>query len=147
MILIDANVLLYAYNTSSPDHERARSWLEQVLSGEEDVRLDLVTVLAFVRLATNPAVFVRPMSVEEAIAAVELWLALPHVSIVEPTASHWPTLAAVARAGQVRGPQVMDAHLATLAMQSGATLCTTDKGFARFDGLKRQNPLTAASSP
>ncbi len=146
MILIDANVLLYAYNSSAPDHQRARTWLEQTFAEEGDVRIDLVTLLAFVRIATNPAVFARPMTVDEAIAIVEAWLALPNVSVAQPTTSHWSALADVARAGQVRGPDVMDAHLAALAIQSGATLCTTDRGFARFDGLKRLNPLTVPSS-
>lgn len=146
MILIDANVLLYAYNSSSPDHERARAWLETTLAEEGDVRIDLVTLLAFVRIATNPAVFARPMSVDEAIAAVEAWLALPNVSVAQPTTSHWSALADVARTGQVRGPDVMDAHLAALAIQSGATLCTTDRGFARFDALKRLNPLAVLHS-
>lgn len=141
MILIDANLLLYAYNSSGADHDRARLWLENTLAEEEDIRIDLVTLLAFVRIATNPAVFARPMPVDEAIAAVEAWLALPNVSIAQPTSSHWSALRDVAQAGQARGPQVMDAHLATLAIQSGATLCTTDKGFARFDDLKRLNPL------
>ena len=146
MILIDANVLLYAYNSSAPDHQRARTWLEQTFAEEGDVRIDLVTLLAFVRIATNPAVFARPMTVDEAIAIVEAWLALPNVSVAQPTTSHWSALADVARAGQVRGPDVMDAHLAALAIQSGATICTTDRGFARFDGLKRLNPLTVPSS-
>lgn len=146
MIVIDANVLLYAYNSSSPDHERARAWLETTLAEEGDVRIDLETLLAFVRIATNPAVFGRPMSVDEAIAAVEAWLALPNVSVAQPTTSHWSALADVARTGQVRGPDVMDAHLAALAIQSGATLCTTDRGFARFDALKRLNPLAVPNS-
>jgi toxin-antitoxin system PIN domain toxin len=141
VILLDANILLYAYDTSNPQHERARTWLERALTEEDDVRIALVTLLAFIRIASNPQVFVRPMRVDEAVGIVESWLGLSNVSVAEPTTSHWSALAEVARGGQVRGPQVMDAHLCALAIQSGATLCTTDKGFARFDGLKRLNPL------
>jgi toxin-antitoxin system PIN domain toxin len=141
VILLDANILLYAYDTSSPQHDPAKRWLQRTFTEEEDVRIALLTLLAFVRIASNPQVFTRPMSVDEAVGLVESWLALPNVSVAEPTSSHWTALGEVARAGQARGPQVMDAHLCALALQSGAVLCTTDKGFARFDGLKRLNPL------
>jgi len=140
-MLLDANVLLYAYDTSSPQHQRARDWLEATLNGDEDVSIALVTLLAFIRIATHPQVFARPMQVRDAVDGVREWLSLPIVSIAEPATSHWHALAVTASNAQVRGADVMDAHLATLAMQSGATLVTTDKGFARFDGLKRANPL------
>jgi uncharacterized protein len=143
VILIDANVLLYAYDADSPFHDRARTWLEETLARERDVRLALVTLLAFVRIATDRRLFTQPLSVEEATVIVAGWMDRPNVSIAEPTASHWTGLADAARNGQVSGPDVMDAHLVALAFGSGATLCTTDKGFARFDGLKRLNPLAA----
>jgi uncharacterized protein len=141
VIILDANLLLYAYDSSNSSHKAARAWLERTLQGDEDVSIPLVTLLAFIRIGTHPKVFARPMGVEDAVGAVQSWLELPNVSIAEPASSHWTQLAAVARSGQARGGEVMDAHVATLAIQSGATLCTTDKGFARYDGLKRLNPI------
>ena len=141
MILVDANLLLYAFDSSSPQHEPAKAWLERTLSEEADVRFALVTLLAFVRIATNARVFARPLSVPDACGLVDGWLALPNVKVAHPTSTHWTALGEAATGGQVSGPGVMDAHLCALALQSGATLCTTDKGFARFDGLRRVDPL------
>lgn len=140
MILVDANLLLYAYDTSSPHHEKARTWLEGTLA-EEAVGLTLTTLLAFVRIATAPTVFARPLAVGDAVAIIQEWLALPTVSVVEPTRRHWAVLAEMAQAGQARGALVMDAHLAALAREHGAVLCTTDRDFARFDGLRWHDPL------
>jgi uncharacterized protein len=141
MILIDANIPLYAYDLSSPRHEAARSWLEEVLSGREDVRFALVSLTAFLRIGTSPAVFERPLSPEAAIGAVQSWLALPSVDIAEPTDQHWDLLTRLAVAGRARGPLLMDAHLAALTLEYGATLCTTDRDFARFPKLRFRDPL------
>lgn len=141
MILIDANLLLYAYDASSPRHEQARAWLESTLTGDEEVRFSLLTLLAFVRIATNPAVFERHLPTAEAIGCVREWLDLPNVAVADPTARHWSLLDDVATAGQARGPLVMDAHLAALAIEHGATLCTTDRDFARFPTLRSRDPL------
>ncbi len=141
MILIDANLLLYAYDASSPRHEQARAWLESTLTGDEEVRFSLLTLLAFVRIATNPAVFERPLPTAEAIGFVREWLDLPSVAVAEPTARHWSLLDDVAATGQARGALVVDAHLAALTIEHGATLCTTDRDFARFPALRSRDPL------
>ncbi len=142
MILVDANLLLYAYDSSSPQHARARRWLEATLSGDEEVRIPLISALAFLRIGTHPAVFQRPLGVVEAVAIVTEWLERPMVELAQPTSRHWTLLASLARDGQARGALMSDAHLATLTMEHGGVLCTTDRGFARFDGLKFRNPLT-----
>ncbi len=141
MILIDANLLLYAYDTGSPRHEQARTWLEATLKGDEQVGISLVTLLAFVRIATSPVAFERPLSVRGAVTVVREWLDLPNVSVTEPSGRHWGMLADLAEAGQARGPMVMDAHLAALASEHGATLYTTDRDFARFPSLRSRDPL------
>lgn len=143
MILVDANVLLYAYDSSSPSHAPARTWLESVLAGEEEVRFGLVTLLAFVRIASNPQVFERPLEARDALAIVQEWLEQPHVAIAEPTPQHWQTLADVAAGGRARGNLVMDAHLVALAREYGATLVSTDRDFARFRGVRVVDPLVA----
>lgn len=140
MILVDANVPLYAYDRSSPHHQRVRTWFESALNGPEPIGFAWVTLLAFLRLITNPRVFQRPMAVPDAVAAVQGWLAQPAVAVLEPTRNHLPTLVNTATEGQARGPMIMDAHLAALALEHGATLCTTDRDFARFPGLRLVNP-------
>ncbi len=147
MILIDANLLLFAYNPSFPEHEKARSWLEEVLSKPDLVRLAWVTVLAFLRISTHPRAFESPLSVDEAIPIVSSWLAQPIVDILEPGERHWTILCELMATTRSRGPAVMDAHLAALAIEHGVTLCTTDRDFARFPGLQTFNPLAAGPNP
>jgi len=141
VILIDANLLLYAYDSSTSQHKRARPWLENAFSGSESVRLALVSILAFLRISTNRTVFRRPFRPDEAIRITGGWLELPVVGLAEPTPGHWSLLETLARSGQARGPLLMDAHLAALAIEHGATLCTTDRDLARFPKLRFQNPL------
>lgn len=143
MILVDANLLLYAYNPSFERHERSRVWLEEVLSKPGPVRLTWATILAFLRIGTNPRAFEYPLSIEEAIRIVSEWLAQPMVAILEPGELHWAILSDLLSTAQLRGPTVMDAHLAALAIEHGATLCTSDRGFTRFPGLRVLNPFDA----
>jgi toxin-antitoxin system PIN domain toxin len=143
VILVDANVLLYAYNASDPRHPKARAWLETALAGPTPVRLAWVTVLAFIRIATNPRAFAQPMSLADATAIVSTWLAQPSVGLLEPTERHWAILEPLLAVAQARGDLVTDAHLAALALEHGASVCTTDRDFARFPGLRTLEPLTA----
>lgn len=143
MILIDANILLYSRDSDSTFHVPARLWLEQTLNNESDVRFGLITLLAFLRLATHPLIFSTPLDASSAVETVEEWLALPNVSVADPTDRHWPILAELATKGQARGPLLMDAHLAALAVEHGATLATTDRDFSRFPGLRWIDPLTS----
>lgn len=142
MILVDTNVLLYAHDRSDPRHEAAAAWLEDVLSGEEDVGLATVAVLAFVRIATDPRVYAQPRSVADALEIVQGWFARDQVRLVDPTPLHWARLSEAVTSGQARGPLIMDAHLASLALEHGATLATTDRDFRRFDGLRLIDPTT-----
>jgi uncharacterized protein len=142
VIFIDANVLLYAYDETSPNHEVARAWLERSLEGHEEVRIPLTTALAFVRIGTSPMAFSVPLETAEAIEIVAGWLERPGVALGLPTDTHWTTLRETAGGGQARGPLVMDAHLAALTIEHGGVLFTTDRDFARFSGLKFRNPLT-----
>lgn len=141
MILIDANLLLYAHSSSSPHHQRARVWLEQVLSKPEPVRLSWMTILAFLRIGTDPRAYREPLSITEALGFVSGWIAQPAVEVLEPGDRHLSILNALLPASQARGPLVMDGHLAALAIEHGAVLHTTDKDFARFEGLRVVNPL------
>jgi toxin-antitoxin system PIN domain toxin len=143
VIVIDANILLYAHDASSPAHAAAKTWLEQAMAAEQDVRLGVATVLAFARISTDPRVYATPMAPSEAIHIVAGLLERPNVSLVNPSDRHWALFADVAAAGQARGPMLMDAHLAALAIEHGATLATTDRDFRRFAGLRLVDPTAA----
>ncbi len=141
MILVDANLLLYAYDAGSPQHAAARRWWEECLSAPEPVRLAWVTVVAFVRIGTHPRVFTEPLSVAEACGHVSTWLERPMVDIAHPTARHWAILDRLLRQAMAAGNLVTDAHLAALAIEHGAILQSTDRDFARFESLSWRNPL------
>jgi toxin-antitoxin system PIN domain toxin len=141
VILVDANLLLYAYNPRAHEHERSRAWLEAVLSGPDLIRFAWVTLWAFLRIATSARVFERPLSVHEAEAAISEWLAQPVAGTLEPGDRHWQILSAILLQGQASGPLVMDAVLAAIAIEHGATIFTTDRDFSRFFDVNIVNPL------
>ena len=143
MTLIDANLLLYAYAGSTTPHHQAKRWLEDVFSRPDPVGLAWVTILAFLRISTDPRLRGRPLLMSEAVAIVHEWLELPNISLLGPSERHWQILQRLLAESQVRGPLVTDAHLAALAIEHGATLCTTDRDFTRFAGLRVLYPLQA----
>lgn len=143
MILVDANLLLYAYNASLEPHESASRWLETALTRPEPIGFAWVTLLAFLRISTNPRAFGRPLTIAEALPIVAEWLARPTVVILNPGERHWEIFSNLLRHSHARGPAVTDTHLAALAIEHGATLYTTDRSFTRFPGLRTVNPLEA----
>ena len=143
MIVVDVNLLIYAYNPSAEQHPQARRWLETVLSGEETVGLPWIVLIAFLRLTTSPRIFPTPLNTKEAAEVIERWLANPTVTIPSPSERHWQVLRPLLETGRVRGPEMTDAHLAAMTIEHGATLCTSDRDFARFPGLKLLDPLEA----
>ena len=143
MILPDVNLLLYAYNRDASQHEGAASWLKSALTRPEPVALTWTTILGFLRVSTSPRVFPNPMTASEAITAITEWLQRPTVALLQTEERHWEILQRMILRGNVSGSLITDAHLAALAIEHGATLCTTDRDFARFPGLRWQNPLEA----
>ena len=143
MILFHANLLLYAYHPRAKQHEASRAWFEAMLGGPELVRFAWLTLWAFLRVGTNPRVFEHPLSTSEASTAISSWLAQPAAGILEPGERHWEILRGLMREGQTTGPLVMDAVVAAIAIEHGAALCTTDRDFARFPGLRWMNPIEA----
>lgn len=141
MILVDANLLLYAYDPRAAEHQRSRQWLETTLNGSQLVRFTWLTFWAFLRISTNPRVFENPLTAAEVVDAIAQWLDQPVAGILEPGERHWTLLRDLIREGQASGPMVMDAVLAAIAIEHGATLYTTDRDFARFPGLSWTNPL------
>lgn len=141
MILLDANVLLYAYDSRAAEHRAARRWLEATFSAAAPVGLCWQTILAFVRIGTNARLVRQTLTPAEAGTIVSQWLAAPAVVLLAPGDRYWGILSALLVSAQVSGPLVTDAALAALALEHGATLATTDRDFARFPGLKTLNPL------
>ncbi len=141
MILVDANLLVYAVNLQAPDHDTARAWLDDRLNGTVRVGLPWASLLAFVRLVSNPAVVRHPVTPARAWAQVEQWLSCDRVWTPVPTARHADVLAPLLRLPLMTSRLVPDAALAALAMEHGLTLCSTDGDFARFPGLTWKNPL------
>ena len=143
MILVDANLLVYAHVASMPQHAAARKWLDAKLGGHAPVGLPWNSLLGFLRLVTNPRVFERPEPIDAAWRQVEAWLDSPSAWIPGPGDHHRKILSGLLRQGGIRANLVPDAHVAALAMEHGLILCSTDGDFARFKGLRWENPLSA----
>ena len=141
MILVDANILLYAEDSLSPFHEPARNWWDRQLSGTEPIFLSWTVINAFIRIGTNARVFERPLSINEATARVDSWLQQPCTKIAVPTQRHWEILQDLLVESNAVANLVTDAHLAALAIEYGSILYSTDADFSRFPKLKWRNPL------
>lgn len=143
MIVLDANLLIYGVNQDAPLHVKAKPWLEEVLAGPESVGFAWITLLAFLRLSTRAAILPRPLSVGMALDLVDDWLRQPSATIVEATPSHPKVMRDLLLHLGTGGNLTSDAHLAAIAIEHGATLCSTDNDFSRMPGLNWKNPLAA----
>lgn len=141
MILIDANLPIYAHVSSFAQHLAARDWLDRKLDGFAPVGLPWASVLAFLRLVTNPRVFEQPEPMVEAWGQITEWLACEAAWIPEPTERHRELLGRLLGLPGMEANLVPDAHLAALAIEHGLTLCSADSDFAQFPGLASLNPL------
>jgi toxin-antitoxin system PIN domain toxin len=139
--LPDVNLLLYAYDSDSPRQDAAREWLEDTLSSTETVAFTWAAMVGFVRIATNPAIFDQAWGAGEALDVVDAWLAQPASTVVHPTDRHAAVLRDLLTPLGAAGNLTSDAHLAALAIEHGATLCSCDNDFSRFAGLRWVDPL------
>ena len=142
MKIPDANLLLYAVDEQSPRHAGARAWLERTLSGPETVGLTWPVLLAFLRVSTKARVFERPLDVSEALDLVDEWLDQPCTTMLGPTDRHSAVLRTLLEPLGSAGNLTSDAHLAAIAIEHGAEVCSCDTDFARFPGLRWNDPLT-----
>lgn len=141
MRLPDLNLLVYAVDSSSPDHDAARAWLEESLTGSETVGFAWQVLLGFVRLSTRAVVFASPLSTGEALDVVDGWLAQPPATVLHPGPRHAAVLRELLADVGSGGNLVADAHLAALAREHGAVVHTRDADFGRFPGVRWTDPL------
>jgi uncharacterized protein len=142
MKLLDVNLLLYAVDESSPFHNKAQTWLENSFSGPETIAFTWSVLLAFIRISTNARIFSHPLSAAQALDLVEGWLTRPNVTVVHPTDRHSAVLRELLEPLGAAGNLTTDAHLAAIAIEHGAELCSLDNDFSRFPGLLWINPLS-----
>jgi len=141
VIIVDANILVYAYNADAPQHAAAASWLDDLFGGPEIIGLPWMTLWAFLRIVTSPRLWPNPKSAQEAFQIVREWLAQPGVFIIHPGQRHVELLERLVTEHRAAGPLVSDAALAALALENGAVLASTDRDFSRFPDLRWGNPL------
>ena len=142
MILPDVNLLVYAVDATSPNHERARRWWDDTLSSSTTVGLCWPSLLGFLRLVTNRRVFASPMPVEEATRCVGEWIEQPNATVVVPGPRHWAILRRMLESTGVGANLTTDAHIAALAFEHGYTVASNDADFARFEGVRLTDPLS-----
>lgn len=144
MKILDVNLLLYAIDSRSPHHANARNFLDRVLNTDETVALPWTVVLGFLSIVTNARVFPNALTPEQALTVVDGWLARPNVVALEAGAEHWGVVRELMRETGTAGSLVGDAHLAAMAIERGAELCSSDADFARYKRLKWVDPVRSA---
>jgi toxin-antitoxin system PIN domain toxin len=142
-MLVDANILLYAVDEASPQHDRARRWLEDALNGARRVGLPWPSLTAFLRIATHPRALRAPLGSAEAWGYVEDWLEAPAAWVPHPGRSHRDIVGRLVCELDLRGNLVTDAVLAALCVEHGLSIVSADSDFARFGELTWINPVAA----
>ncbi len=139
--IVDLNVLLYVVNESAPHHQALLNWWQGAVNSDESVGLPWVVLLGFLRIATNPKIFPHPLDPAAAISKIQTWLSLANTYLVKEKDEHWEILRTMLLEAGTAGNLTTDAHLATLAISHGAVLVSCDRDFARFRGLRWENPI------
>lgn len=136
MRIADVNVLLYAQDSAAAQHERARAWLEDALSGEEPTGFTWQTLVAFLRISTSSSIYAQPLHSVEVLDLIDAWLDHPGSAVVGPGPEHQRLLREIIGATGTAGNLTSDAHLAAVAIESGAMLASFDADFHRFKHLR-----------
>jgi toxin-antitoxin system PIN domain toxin len=143
MIFPDVNLLLYAYNTESAAYKKAAAWLQGVMNSNERLCHSWHTIMGFIRISTNSRIFPKPYSAKEALEIVSSLINAKNSTMLLPGSGHFAIFEKLVNESGINGPKLMDAHIAALAIEHGATLASADRDFRLFDGLKIINPLTS----
>lgn len=141
MIVPDINLLIYAYDESSPFHKKAKRWLSELLDGRREVGFPIVSLLGFMRISSNRKIFENPLSPAAACQIASSWLATPQAAILSPTSKHGTVLRDLLEKFHIPSDLVTDAHIAALALEHHGTVHSNDEDFRRFEGLPLLNPL------
>ena len=141
MILVDANILIYAVNRDADQHGKARNWLEQALSGTTEIGFAWIVILAFIRVTTRAGIMARPLHFTHALSYVDGWLSQSNAILVSPGERHWPIFRNLLSGTGSAGNLTSDVHLAALAVEYGAGIYSADYDFRRFTGIAHINPL------
>jgi len=141
VILPDVNVLVYAHREDLPDHKRYRAWLEDVINSEAPYGISDLVLSGFIRVVTHPRIFRTPTPLRTALAFARALRERPNCVVLSPGPRHWEIFLRLLRATGARGNLVRDAYLAALAIETGSEWVTTDRGYARFPGLRWRHPL------
>lgn len=144
MVLLDVNVLVYAYRKDATDHAAYARWLRDLVGGEDLFLLPALVLSGVVRVLTHPAIFAEPTPIREALNFADYLHRIPTRLPAEPGPRHWEIFIRLCREAGAKGNLVPDAYLAALALESGSEMITADRGFARFPGLKWRHPLDRA---
>lgn len=141
MILIDVNVLVYAYRADSPDHSAYREWLEEQINSERAYGYSDLVLSGFLRIVTHPRIFNPPSDLQSALDFTEDIRSQPNAVSIQPGPRHWEIFTTLCNSAGVKGSLVSDAYLAALAIESGSEWITTDRDFSRFQGLNWKHLL------
>jgi len=141
VILLDVNVLVYAFRVDAPQHADYKSWLESVLDSDEAFGLSDLVLSGFLRVVTHPKVFAPPTPLAIALRFVRELRGQPHCTRIEPGPRHWELFTGLCEKAGAKGDLVPDAFLAAMAIESGCEWISTDRDFARFAGLRTRHPL------
>lgn len=141
MKILDVNLLLYALDARSAHHDNARNFLDRVLNTDETIALPWTVILGFLSAVTNARIFTHALTPDQGRAVVDGWLARPNVVALEPGPEHWSIMQDLMRESGTAGSLVSDAHLAALAIERGAELCSADADFGRYARLNWVDPV------
>ena len=141
MLVPDVNVLVYAHRADASDHQRHLTWLEGLINDDAAFGVVDLVLSGFIRIVTHPRVFSPPSALDDALAFVDALRSRPNCVTVAPGPRHWDLFVSLCRRAGAKGNLVPDAYLAALAIESGSEWVTTDRGFARFPGLRWRHPL------
>lgn len=141
MLLIDVNVLVYAFRESAPEHQAYARWLHRCINSDQPFGMSDLVLSGFLRIATHPRIFDPPSPPEPAIRFVHILRNQPNCVSVAPGPRHWDIFTRLCREAKAKGNLVSDAYLAALAIESGSEWITADRDYSRFPGLRWRHPL------
>jgi uncharacterized protein len=141
MMLVDINVMIYAHRADVVRHEEYRDWMQALINGPEPYAVTDSAVAGLVRIVTNPRIYKRPATIDEALAYAGQLRNQPHAQVIAPGPRFWDLFSELCRKAKASADLVPDAYLAALAIEHGCEVITADKDFRRFPGLRWRHPL------